>query len=320
MIRVIELFSGISAVRKALINCNYDFEIVDSIEIDKYAIKSYNALYNTNEIPKDITNYYPNKKEIGDIDLIWNSSPCTDISLVGKQAGAEQGSGTRSSLIYETFRIIEEIKPKYVIWENVRNLSRGKHKRILDDYIGKLDTLGYRSYYQVLNASDYGIPQSRERIFVVSIRKDLQKGFVFPNKQKLSKTVHDYLESNVDDKYYLSNKMIDYIRAVGTENFHNKDSRINLKIARPLTTIPNKRAGTTNYICSSLPFEYDLQQLGESYPRIRRMTPRESWLLMGFSNDDFDKVKDTNSDTQLYKQAGNSVVVNVIMAILKNLL
>ena len=339
---------------KPLCGGGYNFKTLDVIEIDKYPIASYNAIYNTNIEPKSIVDYYPKKEELGEVDLIWNSSPCQDISLAGKQAGAIEGSGTRSSLIYEVIRIAKELKPKYMIWENVKNLLSKKHKPILDDYINKLNNLGYLSYYKVLNSKDYGIPQNRERIFVVSIRKDLNQSFSFPAPQILKKKMKDMLEDEVDSKYYLSHKMIDYISSTGTSNFKNKDSRINLDIARPITTIPNKRAGTTNYIGNELPPNYDLRVIRDGglyknkqagsiynkeglcptitteasqnwnillnyYPKIRKLTPRETWRLMGFDDEDFDKASKTNSDTQLYKQAGNSVVVNVIEAIFKEL-
>ena len=118
---------------------------------------------------------------------------------------------------------------------------------------------GYNSYYQVLNAKNYGIPQNRERVFTVSIRADVDTGdFTFPTPIPLELKLKDMLEDNVDEKYYLSDSMINYISASGTENFKNHDSKINLDVARPLTTIQNKRAGTTNYLSEDLPSNYDL--------------------------------------------------------------
>lgn len=123
-----------------------------------------------------------------------------------------------------------------------------------------MEQLGYRNYYQVLNAKDYGIPQNRERVFTISIRNDIDLEFKFPEKKELQTKLKDLLEKDVDEKYYLSDKMIDYISATGTENYKNKDSRINLDVARPLTTDQNKRAGTTNYLSSQLPDNYDLNE------------------------------------------------------------
>lgn len=254
MLKILELFGGIGACSKALERLGIDYEIADYVEIDKYAVKSFNAIHNTNFEPQDITKW---DKDI-DVDLIMHGSPCQDISLAGLQKGADEGSGTRSSLMYETIRIVKKLKPKYVIWENVKNLISKKHKHNFDTYIQILQELGYRSYYQVLNAKDYGIPQNRERVFTISIRKDIDKDFVFPPKQELKLRLKDLLEDEVDEKYYLSDKMIQYISATGTENYKNPDSKINLDIAGPLTTDQNKRAGTTNYLSDDLPTNYNL--------------------------------------------------------------
>lgn len=336
-LRVIELFAGIGSPRKALIRGGYNFEVVDAIEIDKYAVKSYNAIYNENIEAKDICSYNPTKEEIGEIDLLFHGSPCQDFSLAGKQAGGDKDSGTRSSLMYETIRIVEELKPKYVIWENVKNLLSKKHRHNFDAYLETMEQLGYVNYYQVLNAKDYGIPQNRERVFTISIRKDINKVFTFPQPQELKLKLKDMLEDEADKKYYLSDRMIKYISATGTANFKNPDCKINLDIARPLTTDQNKRAGTTNYLSDDLPSNYDLSipikkemmstlktspDIGyvTTNLRIRKLTPKECWRLMGFDDEDFEKASQVNSATQLYKQAGNSIVVNVIEAIYDNLL
>ena len=156
MIKVLELFAGIGACSKALERLGIKHEIVDAVEIDKYAIASFNAIHGTNFEPQDITKW---DKDI-QVDLIMHGSPCQDFSLAGKQAGGDEGSGTRSSLMYETIRIVEKLKPKYVIWENVKNVISKKHKHNFDNYINRMNELGYTSYYQVLNAKDYGIPQN----------------------------------------------------------------------------------------------------------------------------------------------------------------
>ena len=397
MIKVLELFGGIGACSKALEKLGIEYEIADYVEIDKYAVKSFNAMHNTNFEPQDICEW---DKDIN-VDLIMHGSPCQDFSLAGKQAGGDEGSGTRSSLMYETIRIVEKLKPKYVIWENVKNVISKKHIHNFNNYIERMKELGYRSYYQVLNAKDYGIPQNRERVFTISIRNDIEKEFKFPPKQELKLKLKDMLEPEVDEKYYLSDKMIRYISATGTANFRNPDSKINLDIARPITTDQNKRAGTTNYLSNNLPDNYDLN--GSSYLRnfgskgkiqdkeycdtltasmgtgggnvpilkiknntkqgyleakpgdgvytntstkrgtvqkemiqtlttfqdkgvvmndlrIRKLTPKECWRLMGFDDTDFDKAEKVNSNAQLYKQAGNSIVVNVLEAIFQELL
>lgn len=255
MLKVLELFGGIGACTKALKKLNIPIEIIDYVEIDKYAVKSYNAINGTNFEPQDITTW---DKDV-EVDLIMHGSPCQDFSLAGKQAGGDDGSGTRSSLMWHTVRIVEKLRPKYVIWENVRNMLSQKHRHNFESYLEKMKELGYSNYYQVLNAKDYSIPQHRERVFTISILNGAK--FEFPQKQELKLKLKDMLEEEVDEKYYLSDKMIKYISATGTANFKNPDCKINLDIARPLTTDPNKRAGTTNYICNELPDNFDLQFL-----------------------------------------------------------
>ena len=206
-IKILELFGGIGACSKALERLSIDYEIADYVEIDKYAVKSFNAMHGTNFEPQDICEW---DKDI-DCDLIMHGSPCQDFSLAGLQAGGDEGSGTRSSLMYETVRIVKKLRPKYVIWENVKNLLSKKHKHNFDSYLEIMEKLGYVNYYQVLNAKDYGIPQNRERVFTISIRKDLGQGFEFPPKQELKLKLKDMLEDIVDEKYYLSNSQIEYL-------------------------------------------------------------------------------------------------------------
>ena len=207
MIRVLELFAGIGACSEALERLGIEHEIVDAVEIDKYAIKSFNAVHGTNFEPHDITKW---DKDI-ECDLIMHGSPCQDFSVAGKGAGGDKDSGTRSSLMYETLRIVEKLKPKYVIWENVKNLLSKKHRHNFDAYLDAMGGLGYANYYQVLNAKDYGIPQNRERVFTISI---LGGGaFEFPPKQELKLRLKDLLEEEVDEKYYLSDEQVASFRA-----------------------------------------------------------------------------------------------------------
>lgn len=206
--KLIELFGGIGACTKALKNIGMNVDVVDYVEIDKYAVKSYNAINSTNFEPQNIKEW---NKDIN-VDLIMHGSPCQDFSVAGKQAGGDLGSGTRSSLLYETIRIVGKLRPKYVIWENVKNLLSKKHKHNFDNYIETMNILGYNSYYQVLNAKDYGIPQNRERVYTISIRKDIDNGnFKFPEKEELKLRLKDMLEEKVDEKYYLQDTKVDKI-------------------------------------------------------------------------------------------------------------
>ena len=204
--KVLELFGGIGACSKALERLGIDIEIVDYVEIDKYAVTSFNAIHNTNFEPQDIRNW---DKDI-EVDLIMHGSPCQDFSIAGNQAGGDKGSGTRSSLMYETIRIVGKLKPKFVVWENVRNLLSAKHRHNFDAYLQSMESLDYKNYYEVLNAKDYGIPQNRERVFTISIKNDIEKEFIFPQKQELKIKLKDLLEDEVDNKFYLSDKAFQY--------------------------------------------------------------------------------------------------------------
>lgn len=456
-LRIMECFGGIGACSKALERLGIDYEIVDYVEIDKYAVNSFNAIHNTNFEPQDIKEWDKDVK----VDLVMHGSPCQDFSLSGKQAGGDKGSGTRSSLMYETVRIVEKLKPKYVVWENVKNLLSKKHRHNFDTYLDTMENLGYKNYYQVLNAKDYGIPQNRERVFTVSIlgdeKYDFPKGdecnnkidvvgnympsghdasrivnenglaptvkenhgtvtavainFEFPPKQELKLKLKDMLEDEVDEKYYLSDKVSKKVQNKfdGIENvvLGGMQEHQSIKKDGICTTLTSSMGMGGGYIpLVSKQFIQVAQMYGthkESKPqagriysvngvsptmdtcsggnrmpkimiknntkqgyldayegdgvytntstkrgtvqkdmiqtlttfqdkgvvvkdeknnnlRIRKLTPKEYWRLMGFDDEDFEKASKVNSNTQLYKQAGNSIVVNVLEAIFKNLL
>ncbi len=208
MLKVLELFGGIGACSKALTRLNIPFEIVDYVEIDKYAVKSFNAIHGTNFEVQDICSW---NKDI-EVDLICHGSPCQDFSQAGLGKSGDIGSGTRSSLMWETIRIVEKLKPKYVIWENVKNLLSKKHRHNFDSYLEVMEKLGYKNYYQVLNSKDYGIPQNRERVFTISIRNDINKEFIFPDKQELKLKLRNLLEDKVDEKYYINLDILNKIK------------------------------------------------------------------------------------------------------------
>lgn len=348
--KVLELFAGIGACSKALERLGIEHEIVDAVEIDKFATKAFNAIHGTNFEPQDITKW---DKDI-ECDLIMHGSPCQDFSVAGKQAGGDKDSGTRSSLMYETLRIVEKLKPKYVIWENVKNLLSKKHRHNFDAYLEAMEKLGYKNYYQVLNAKDYGIPQNRERVFTVSI---LDGGtFKFPETIPLEKRLKDVLEENVDEKYYLSDEKIAMISKWKCyerplEHIMDKDS-----VCGTLTTRSGAECGGMKTVAIEEPFIVASRGRNPNNPsdrttgvpteqrlepkfdgatntittvqkdnyvatpyRIRKLTPKECYRLMGFDDIDYEKASKVISNTQLYKTAGNSIVVNVLEAILKNL-
>lgn len=203
-IRYLSLFSGIGAPEQALTNLGLEFELVGFSEIDKYAVKSYCAIHNVDEslnlgdITKIDIQSLPNN-----IDLITHGSPCQDFSVAGLNKGGDVGTGTRSSLMWNTVAIVGYCRPKYVIWENVKNVLSKKHKHNYDRYLASMEALGYTNHAKVINAKSY-VPQNRERIFVVSIRNDIKKDFKFPQDKDSGLRLKDILDTNVDEKYYLS--------------------------------------------------------------------------------------------------------------------
>lgn len=399
MIRVLELFGGYGSQALALENLGIEFES-DLCDNDKYAIKAYNQLHGETFNYGDVCSI--DETKLPYYDLITYSSPCQDFSNAGKQAGGEKGSGTRSSLLWECERIIRAVKPKYLLMENVKALTSKKFMPLFKNWLRTLESIGYQNFWKVLNAKDYGVPQNRERVFVVSILGGGQ--YQFPEPIPLTKRLKDVLEQNVDEKYYLSDKICErfHYKKVGqdivgstlgkectrkgqkdvvygtehkigaltatdykqpkqilepkvmqignivqTGNFENPQrGRIYSSDGcspalntcqggglEPKGTVegyfkyPNseKRHQSNTVIskdgiCSTL----DTMQGGNLQPkitkeyRIRKLTPRECWRLMGVRDYQYDKLHDI-SNSQLYKMAGNSIVVDVLMSIFKNM-
>lgn len=212
-LKVTTLFSGIGAQEAGLKRLGVDFEMVGMCEIDKYAIKSYEGINGPTHNYGDISKI----DRLDYADLLVYSSPCQDFSLAGRQAGlvSEDGKQTRSGLLLEVGRLLmkmsdEGILPKYLLMENVKNLVGKKFKPAFDVWLKALEAIGYNNYWKVLNAKDYGVPQNRERVFVVSIRKDVDThGYTFPEPFKLNRRLKDVLETNVDEKYYLKQDLVE---------------------------------------------------------------------------------------------------------------
>ena len=218
MLRVFTSFSGYDSQCLALDRLGVDYELVGWSEIDKYAIQAHNALY-----PQYAERNYGDISQIDwsqvpDFDLFTYSSPCQDFSQAGRQRGGEKGSGTRSSLLWECERAITAKRPRFLLMENVAALVSGKFVRLFNRWQLTLEALGYKNFAEILNAKDFGVPQNRERIFLVSIL-DADARYFFPARQKLEKRLKDVLESNVDEKYYLSDSVIDMF------NHHKEKNR-----------------------------------------------------------------------------------------------
>lgn len=362
-IRLIELFAGIGSQAKALQNIGVNFEHYRVVEFDKYAIKSYNAVHGTSFETSDITEVHADDLCITDTDkyeyLLTYSFPCQDLSIAGKGKGMAKGSGTRSGLLWEVERILKECKelPQVLLMENVPQVHSKKNIGHFNEWIAFLERLGYSNYYEDLNAKNYGIPQNRKRCFMVSILGDYS--YEFPEPFELKLRLKDMLDDAVDEKYYLSQKMIDgftrhkerhldkgtgFIWKPKTGEEVANCLRANVALAPTDNTLivkdpkcvqvaqmygtekePNPQAGRI-YSDVGLSPTLDSCSGGNRMPkvinqfRIRKLTPLECWRLMGFDDDDFHKAELVNSNTQLYKQAGNSIVVNVLEEIFKKLL
>lgn len=224
-LRVVTLCSGYDSQLMAIRNLGIPYVCVGWSEIDKYAIKAHDAVFP--EIADrnlgDMTKIDWSKVE--DFDLLFYSTPCTDFSNAGKQAGGEEGSGTRSSILWYTRHAIIEKKPKFLVMENVKALVSDKFRPLFLKWCDELSGYGYTNFMQVLNAKDYGIPQNRERIFVVSILGDAW--YTFPQPRELKLRLKDLLEDRVDEKYYLAqDKVNQFIASLDDEKLKliEKDS------------------------------------------------------------------------------------------------
>lgn len=410
-IRLIELFAGIGSQAKALKNIGANFEHYRICEFDKYAVQSYNAVYGTDFKTSDITKITAGDLGIIDTDkycyVMTYSFPCQDLSNAGLGKGMAKGSGTRSGLLWEVERLLDECNelPQVLVMENVPAVIGAKNIQHFAKWQEKLESLGYKNKWQILNAKDFGIPQNRERCFMVSLLGDYY--YEFPKTIPLQLRLKDMLEKEVDEKYYLSSRALNGMLN-STFNCSTLDARTEKDGVKPTLcardykdpklVIEDKglkqelcdelivngmveegdvirhsytndrlnngvknmgRTESKDKLCPTLtateqpnivqePIAYDEQNqylrtdgcvgtlstdgsspkhnnrvvepTKQNY-RIRKLTPKECWRLMGFADEDVDNAIAVGmSNAQLYKQAGNSIVVNVLMAIFKQML
>ena len=334
--KLLSLFSGIGAFEKALTNLGIEYDLVAYCEIDKFASKAYSLIHGVPEYLNfgDITKI--NEKSLPtDIDLITYGFPCQDISTAGLQRGffREDGSKTRSGLFFDALRIIQATKPKIAIAENVKNLTGKKNVQPFQMVLNGLEEAGYNNYWSILNAEDYGIPQHRERLFIVSIRKDIDEGkFTFPAPVPLTTCMNDFLEDDVDESYYYSKE---YIRNVKSKRFNSERDRIQSRGGGSYRTLlahdykgPVIVADLNHYGNDQMNRIFSPEGLSPTLKtvsgggrevkvqdgeRYRKLTPREYMRLMGFADRDVDVLIENGiSKTQIYKVAGNSIVVPVL--------
>ena len=352
-IKVIELFAGVGSQAMALRNIGIDYEVIGISEIDKFAYKSYEAIHGKVKNFGDITKI----NKLPYCDLLTYSFPCQDLSIAGHQKGINKD--TRSGLLLEVERLLLKAKengtlPRYLLLENVKNLVGKKFIKDFERWLSFLNSLGYYSNWEVLNAKDYGIPQNRERVFVVSSLENIH--YNFPKQVELKSKMKDLLEEKVNEKYYLSEQCLKYFTDTKNRNGFIRGEKFNPRKSEDCNTAfaITTRAGsrpTDNFIIQLgnlkntesfggnpqtgrvyspdgiSPCLNTMQGGGlepkilqsEDY-KIRKLTPLECWRLMGFSDNDYYVAKSVGtSNAQLYKQAGNSIVVTVLEAIFRNL-
>ena len=331
--KLFESFAGIGCQRMAFDRLGIDYESVGISEIDKYAIKSYMAIHGDTKNYGDITKV--KGKELPEIDVFTYSFPCTDLSKAGKQKGL---NATRSGLVYEVLRILHEMdhKPQVLIMENVVDLVQTKFIREFQEIQVELESMGYVNYTEVLNGKDYGVAQNRERVFMVSILGDYY--YEFPKPIMLEKRLKDYLEESVDEKYYLTDVQIKSMEnpifeCMGIDRVNEVDG-----VCNTITTMgggnrePKVIEPSGLYLNDSEAFHRDdLVGLSRCLKanthdagvnnglRIRKLTPLECWRLMGIDDRCFRLAEQVVSNSQLYKCAGNGIIVDVFAAIIKQL-
>ena len=312
MVQILELFGGIGSPRIALRNLGVDVKAIDYVEIDEKAVRSYNAMFQKELKYKtqDVRGY--NLKP----DILIHGSPCQDFSVAGKQKGAEPGSGTRSSLMWETINIIKQMgewKPKYIIWENVRNVLSKHMRHNFNRYLEELEKLGYTNNFKILNAMEFGLPQNRNRVFTVScLHGEL---FNFDTlERKPMKSIKEFLQSNdeVDDRYTIkSPSMKNRIMKTDSKTFSGI-LKIIEDYAECITT-KQDRCPNSGII-----------PLGNGEYRL--LTELECWRLQGYKDEDYYAALKANpgiegkKNSALYTQAGNSIPVPIFESIFKQIL
>lgn len=305
-VQILELFGGIGSPRCALRNLGIPTKAIDYVEIDEKAVRSYNNMF-SEELP------YKTQSVVGwnlKPDILIHGSPCQDFSIAGHQRGADEGNETRSSLMWETIHIIEQMgewKPQYVIWENVKNV---KSKHMIANFVRyqkELERMGYTNNYEVLDARDFGLPQARERVFTVSCLKGEKFNF-----DELIRTPMQDIRNFLED-----NDSVSEVYDVTQPSVRNVIGQTGIKRA----TVIKDYAFTITTRQGRTP----AQVIDCGGGRFRYLTELECWRLQGYTDEDFKRAKAVHKRagryyTALYKQAGNSIAVPIFESIFRKII
>lgn len=304
MVQILELFGGIGSPRCALRNIGIPVKAIDYVEIDEKAVHSYNAMF-SGELE------YKTQSVVGwnlKPDILIHGSPCQDFSIAGHQKGADKGSGTRSSLMWETIHIIEQMgewKPRYVIWENVKNVLSRYMRVNFNRYLSEMERLGYSSNFEILDAREFGLPQARERVFTVSVLGN--EKFCFDDLIKTPmRNINDFLLQDAPPIYDVTQPSV--IEAIG-----KKGIRRATVIGEYALTITTRQDRTP------------AQVIDMGNGRYRYLTELECWRLQGYTDADFNAAAAVHKRVgrytmPLYKQAGNSIPVPIFESIFRKMI
>lgn len=305
-VQILELFGGIGSPRCALRNLGIPTKAIDYVEIDEKAVRSYNNMF-SEELP------YKTQSVVGwnlKPDILIHGSPCQDFSIAGHQRGADEGSETRSSLMWETIHIIEQMgqwKPQYIIWENVKNV---KSKHMIANFVRyqkELEQMGYTNNYEVLDAREFGLPQARERVFTISCLKGEKFNFDDLIRTPMQ-DIRDFLEDNdsVPEVYDVTQPSVRNV--IGQTGI--KRATVIKDYAFTITTRQDRTPA---------------QVIDCGGGRFRYLTELECWRLQGYTDEDFKRAKAVHKRagryyTALYKQAGNSIAVPIFESIFRKII
>lgn len=306
MIKILELFGGIGSPRCALRNIGIPVKAIDYVEIDEKAVRSYNAMFSDELEHKTQSVIGWNLKP----DILIHGSPCQDFSIAGHQKGADEGSETRSSLMWETIHIIEQMgewRPRYVIWENVKNVTSKHMIHNFNRYLSEMQKLGYRNSFQTLDAREFGLPQARERVFTISVLNG--EPFNFDDLIKTPmRSLQEFLEDNSDVPEVYNVTQPSVLNVIGKKGI--KRATVITDFAYTITTRQDRTPA---------------QVIDRGNGKYRYLTERECWRLQGYTDADFEAAaavqeKSGRYTMALYKQAGNSIAVPIFESIFRKII